>query len=149
MLAYSGFTSWYLLVCCLCLLLLNIAVFTLVKKLMVTVAWSIHGFSVVIKVASALCGLLTYSISLISFYIFSFGLFFVHHFDFSKCLTQDHVNNWRKTALVLTSVFFLAAGIWFVGEQKCLLVITSMSWLSICILTFHVWVSRCLIYNWF
>lgn len=28
---------------------------------------------------------------------------------------QDHVNNWRKTALVLTSVFFLAAGIWFIG----------------------------------
>ncbi|KAJ0096697.1 hypothetical protein Patl1_28424 [Pistacia atlantica] len=28
---------------------------------------------------------------------------------------QDHVNNWRKTALVLTSVFFLAAGVWFIG----------------------------------
>ncbi|KAL9464086.1 hypothetical protein AB3S75_001812 [Citrus x aurantiifolia] len=28
---------------------------------------------------------------------------------------QDHVNNWRKTALALTSIFFLAAGIWFVG----------------------------------
>ncbi|XP_030528314.1 probable sphingolipid transporter spinster homolog 3 isoform X2 [Rhodamnia argentea] len=28
---------------------------------------------------------------------------------------QDHVNNWRKTALVLTSIFFLAAGIWFIG----------------------------------
>ncbi|KAH9712516.1 putative sphingolipid transporter spinster [Citrus sinensis] len=30
--------------------------------------------------------------------------------------TQDHVNNWRKTTLALTSIFFLAAGIWFVGE---------------------------------
>ncbi|GAV77640.1 MFS_1 domain-containing protein [Cephalotus follicularis] len=28
---------------------------------------------------------------------------------------QDHVNNWRKTALVLTSILFLAAGIWFIG----------------------------------
>ncbi|KAL5753246.1 hypothetical protein ACOSQ2_023753 [Xanthoceras sorbifolium] len=28
---------------------------------------------------------------------------------------QDHVNNWRTTSLVLTSVLFLAAGIWFVG----------------------------------
>ncbi|XP_057960284.1 probable sphingolipid transporter spinster homolog 2 [Malania oleifera] len=28
---------------------------------------------------------------------------------------QDNVNNWRETALILTSVLFLAAGIWFVG----------------------------------
>ncbi|KAA8536328.1 hypothetical protein F0562_028806 [Nyssa sinensis] len=28
---------------------------------------------------------------------------------------QDHVNNWRETALILTSVLFLAAGIWFIG----------------------------------
>lgn len=28
---------------------------------------------------------------------------------------QDHVNDWRKTALCLTSIFFLAAGIWFIG----------------------------------
>ncbi|CAH9081906.1 unnamed protein product [Cuscuta europaea] len=28
---------------------------------------------------------------------------------------QDHVNNWRISALVLTSVLFLAAGIWFIG----------------------------------
>lgn len=28
---------------------------------------------------------------------------------------QDYVNNWRLTALVLTSVLFIAAGIWFVG----------------------------------
>ncbi|KAH9664138.1 MFS domain-containing protein [Citrus sinensis] len=40
---------------------------------------------------------------------------FVNHFDLSECLTQDHVNNWRKTTLALTSIFFLAAGIWFVG----------------------------------
>lgn len=28
---------------------------------------------------------------------------------------EDYVNNWRETALILTSVFFLAAGIWFIG----------------------------------
>ncbi|XP_041017419.1 probable sphingolipid transporter spinster homolog 2 isoform X1 [Juglans microcarpa x Juglans regia] len=28
---------------------------------------------------------------------------------------QDHANNWRETALILTSVLFLAAGIWFIG----------------------------------
>ncbi|XP_028126698.1 probable sphingolipid transporter spinster homolog 2 [Camellia sinensis] len=28
---------------------------------------------------------------------------------------QDYVNNWRETALILTSVLFLAAGIWFIG----------------------------------
>lgn len=28
---------------------------------------------------------------------------------------QDYVNNWRETALILTSILFLAAGIWFIG----------------------------------
>ncbi|XP_022740272.1 probable sphingolipid transporter spinster homolog 2 isoform X1 [Durio zibethinus] len=28
---------------------------------------------------------------------------------------QDNINNWRETALILTSIFFLAAGIWFIG----------------------------------
>ncbi|XAR73027.1 hypothetical protein NMG60_11019875 [Bertholletia excelsa] len=28
---------------------------------------------------------------------------------------QDHINNWRITALVLTSILFLAAGLWFIG----------------------------------
>ncbi|KDP32148.1 hypothetical protein JCGZ_12609 [Jatropha curcas] len=28
---------------------------------------------------------------------------------------QDHINNWRSTALILTAVLFLAAGIWFIG----------------------------------
>ncbi|XP_010546360.1 PREDICTED: probable sphingolipid transporter spinster homolog 2 [Tarenaya hassleriana] len=28
---------------------------------------------------------------------------------------QDHVNNWRETALILTSVLFPAAAIWFMG----------------------------------
>ncbi|XP_059653130.1 probable sphingolipid transporter spinster homolog 2 isoform X2 [Cornus florida] len=28
---------------------------------------------------------------------------------------QDHINNWRKTALILTSILFLASGIWFIG----------------------------------
>ncbi|KAI4387189.1 hypothetical protein MLD38_005038 [Melastoma candidum] len=28
---------------------------------------------------------------------------------------QDHVNSWRETALILTSVFFLGAAIWFIG----------------------------------
>lgn len=30
-------------------------------------------------------------------------------------ILQDRVNNWRETALVLTSVLFIAAGIWFIG----------------------------------
>ncbi|KAL2513513.1 putative sphingolipid transporter spinster-like protein 2 [Forsythia ovata] len=30
-------------------------------------------------------------------------------------LLQDHLNNWRVTALILTSILFLAAGIWFTG----------------------------------
>ncbi|KAG8641093.1 probable sphingolipid transporter spinster homolog 2 isoform X1 [Manihot esculenta] len=28
---------------------------------------------------------------------------------------QDHINNWRGTALILTAVLFLAAAIWFIG----------------------------------
>lgn len=28
---------------------------------------------------------------------------------------QDHLNDWRKTSLILTTIFFLAAGIWFIG----------------------------------
>ncbi|EXB51443.1 putative sphingolipid transporter spinster-2-like protein [Morus notabilis] len=28
---------------------------------------------------------------------------------------QDNINNWRKTALILTSILFPAAGIWFIG----------------------------------
>uniref|UniRef100_A0A2P2M9V0 Major facilitator superfamily (MFS) profile domain-containing protein n=1 Tax=Rhizophora mucronata TaxID=61149 RepID=A0A2P2M9V0_RHIMU len=28
---------------------------------------------------------------------------------------QDKINNWRETALILTSIFFLAAAIWFIG----------------------------------
>ncbi|KAL8195291.1 hypothetical protein R6Q57_025694 [Mikania cordata] len=30
-------------------------------------------------------------------------------------LLQDKVDNWRTSALILTSVFFLASGIWFIG----------------------------------
>ncbi|KAK4476947.1 hypothetical protein RD792_016116 [Penstemon davidsonii] len=30
-------------------------------------------------------------------------------------LLQDHINDWRATALILTSVLFLAAGIWVIG----------------------------------
>lgn len=30
-------------------------------------------------------------------------------------LVQDHINNWRVTALMLTSVLLIAAGIWFIG----------------------------------
>lgn len=30
-------------------------------------------------------------------------------------LLQDRINNWRATALILTSILFVAAGIWFVG----------------------------------
>ncbi|XP_072988073.1 probable sphingolipid transporter spinster homolog 2 isoform X2 [Typha latifolia] len=28
---------------------------------------------------------------------------------------QDYVNNWRETALILTSILFIASGIWFAG----------------------------------
>ncbi|XP_041011632.1 probable sphingolipid transporter spinster homolog 2 [Juglans microcarpa x Juglans regia] len=28
---------------------------------------------------------------------------------------QDHINNWRETALILTVILFPAAGIWFIG----------------------------------
>ncbi|PON97126.1 Major facilitator [Trema orientale] len=30
-------------------------------------------------------------------------------------ILQDHLKNWRITALILTAVLFLAAGIWFIG----------------------------------
>lgn len=30
---------------------------------------------------------------------------------------QDHINSWRKTALILTSILFLAAAIWFIGKK--------------------------------
>ncbi|CAH2061455.1 unnamed protein product [Thlaspi arvense] len=30
-------------------------------------------------------------------------------------IVQDHINSWRKTVLILTSVLFLAAAIWFIG----------------------------------
>ncbi|XP_023640797.1 probable sphingolipid transporter spinster homolog 3 isoform X4 [Capsella rubella] len=30
-------------------------------------------------------------------------------------IVQDHINSWRKTALMLTSILFLAATIWFTG----------------------------------
>ncbi|KAM7252440.1 hypothetical protein ACFE04_024323 [Oxalis oulophora] len=30
-------------------------------------------------------------------------------------LLEDHLNNWRKTTLILTSILFLAAAIWFIG----------------------------------
>lgn len=30
-------------------------------------------------------------------------------------ILQDYLNDWRKTALILTSIFFLASAIWFIG----------------------------------
>ncbi|MCL7039115.1 hypothetical protein MKW94_014704 [Papaver nudicaule] len=30
-------------------------------------------------------------------------------------LLQDHLKNWRNTALILTSIFSVAAGVWFIG----------------------------------
>ncbi|XP_074308943.1 putative sphingolipid transporter spinster homolog 2 [Silene latifolia] len=30
-------------------------------------------------------------------------------------ILQDYVDNWRETSLILTSILFLAAGVWFVG----------------------------------
>ncbi|CAN7060002.1 unnamed protein product [Brassica rapa subsp. trilocularis] len=35
-----------------------------------------------------------------------------------SCYTQDHINSWRKTALIFTSVLFLVAAIWFMGNTK-------------------------------
>lgn len=29
---------------------------------------------------------------------------------------QDRIDNWRATALILTSILFVAAGIWFIGK---------------------------------
>ncbi|XLT05871.1 hypothetical protein HN51_044620, partial [Arachis hypogaea] len=31
-------------------------------------------------------------------------------------ILQDHINDWRKIALCLTSIFFLVAIIWFIGK---------------------------------
>ncbi|EOA29311.1 hypothetical protein CARUB_v10025591mg [Capsella rubella] len=33
-------------------------------------------------------------------------------------IVQDHINSWRKTALMLTSILFLAATIWFTGKTN-------------------------------
>ncbi|XP_043713542.1 probable sphingolipid transporter spinster homolog 2 isoform X2 [Telopea speciosissima] len=30
-------------------------------------------------------------------------------------ILQDYINNWRETTLILTSILFLSAGIWFIG----------------------------------
>ncbi|MCI12666.1 putative sphingolipid transporter spinster 2-like, partial [Trifolium medium] len=30
-------------------------------------------------------------------------------------VVQDNINNWRTTALILTTIFFPAAAIWFIG----------------------------------
>ncbi|KAL0335007.1 UNVERIFIED_CONTAM: putative sphingolipid transporter spinster2 [Sesamum radiatum] len=30
-------------------------------------------------------------------------------------LLQDHINNWRVTALILTFILFISAGLWFIG----------------------------------
>uniref|UniRef100_A0A2P2M9U7 Uncharacterized protein n=1 Tax=Rhizophora mucronata TaxID=61149 RepID=A0A2P2M9U7_RHIMU len=43
-----------------------------------------------------------------------------NEYNHSSCLEfgitpQDKINNWRETALILTSIFFLAAAIWFIG----------------------------------
>jgi hypothetical protein len=31
---------------------------------------------------------------------------------------QDNINNWRTTALILTTIFFPAAAIWFIGKSS-------------------------------
>lgn len=31
---------------------------------------------------------------------------------------QDQLKDWRKTALILTSIFFLASAIWFIGKVR-------------------------------
>lgn len=45
--------------------------------------------------------------------------YFVFPFGFGLVLTaQDSINNWRVTALILTSIFIPAAGIWFIGKLQ-------------------------------
>jgi len=36
---------------------------------------------------------------------------------------QDRINNWRTTALILTTIFFPAAAIWFIGKSSWKLVL--------------------------
>ena len=43
---------------------------------------------------------------------------------------QDHIDSWRKTALILTSVLFLAAAIWFIGKHTYLNSLTRESFLN-------------------
>jgi hypothetical protein len=53
--------------------------------------------------------------SLLPFFCFNF----MHYLN-SKHLSfpaQDHINDWRKTSICLTSIFFLAAGVWFIGKR--------------------------------
>jgi hypothetical protein len=35
-----------------------------------------------------------------------------------KSIMQDSINNWRTTTLILTTVLFPAAGIWFIGMSS-------------------------------
>lgn len=47
---------------------------------------------------------------------FSICMFITKYPLFSQHVLQDHVKNWRETALILTSILFLASGIWFIGN---------------------------------
>ncbi|RYR39870.1 hypothetical protein Ahy_A09g045507 isoform C [Arachis hypogaea] len=47
---------------------------------------------------------------------------------------QDHINDWRKIALCLTSIFFLAAIIWFIGKWQTTKQLWSAEIVTICYL---------------
>lgn len=36
---------------------------------------------------------------------------------FDTLIMQDSINNWRTTALILTTILFPAAGIWSIGKS--------------------------------
>ncbi|RYR39869.1 hypothetical protein Ahy_A09g045507 isoform D [Arachis hypogaea] len=49
-------------------------------------------------------------------------------------ILQDHINDWRKIALCLTSIFFLAAIIWFIGKWQTTKQLWSAEIVTICYL---------------
>lgn len=55
---------------------------------------------------------------------------------------QDYVNNWRETSLILTSILFVASGIWFIGRTfNCQIVVKSFGpvfhWIYCNLITQH------------
>lgn len=115
---------WPLLIAVLFCLMANL-IFALLPSLFLnTTFYSCLAFLILLLVALLDARIWIY------FYFFQIGILWI-----STCLSnfnlsiftmdlnfycvideQDHINNWRDTALILTSILFLAAGIWFIGE---------------------------------